>query len=123
MGTRMEYLNREMDTKHDPLMISVTYTYDEIFLAFTEQVYQNQIEQQKQQEEINRLNLLKQSFEIIATFAILASLFSILFAYLLARRKFETDLNTAKELPKEKLSILKRVHLKIYLLGLCFYRL
>ncbi len=104
-------------------MISVTYTYDEIFLAFTEQVYQNQIEQQKQQEEINRLNLLKQSFEIIATFAILASLFSILFAYLLARRKFETDLNTAKELPKEKLSILKRVHLKIYLLGLCFYRL
>lgn len=98
-----EYLNREMDTKHDPLMISVTYTYDEIFLAFTEQVYQNQIEQQKQQEEINRLNLLKQSFEIIATFAILASLFSILFAYLLARRKFETDLNTAKELPKREI--------------------
>ena len=28
------YVNRAMDTKHNPLMIAVTYTYDAIFLAF-----------------------------------------------------------------------------------------
>jgi hypothetical protein len=93
-----------MDSKHDPLMISVTYTYDAIFLAFTEQVYQNQQDQRQQQDQINRLNLIRQSFAVMATLAIILSLFSVFFAYLLARRKFETDLKRAKELPRREVA-------------------
>lgn len=96
------YVNRAMDSRTDPLQISVTYAFDPIFLAFTEQVYQNQQEQQRRQEEINRLNLIQTAFVIIATFAIIASLFSVLFAYLLARRKFEPQLQKAKELPRRE---------------------
>jgi len=99
-----QFINRQMDSKHDPVMISVTYTYDAIFLSFTEQVYQNQQEQQQRQEEINRLNLIRQSFAVVASLAIVASLFSIFFAYLLARRKFEHELQRAKELPKREAS-------------------
>ncbi|MDH5646243.1 MAG: hypothetical protein OEZ01_09560, partial [Candidatus Heimdallarchaeota archaeon] len=54
-----EYKHRAMDSKHDPLMIEVTYSFDEIWLAFTNQVYQNQLENQRRQEEENRLNQLR----------------------------------------------------------------
>lgn len=95
-----EYKHRAMDSKHDPLIIEVTYAFDDIYLKFTEQVYQNQIENEKRQEEENRLNLLNTSFVVIATLAVIASLFSILLAYLIARKRFESDLQRAKELPR-----------------------
>ncbi|OLS21256.1 MAG: hypothetical protein HeimC2_34010 [Candidatus Heimdallarchaeota archaeon LC_2] len=95
-----EYKHRALDSKHDPLIIEVTYSFDDIYLKFTEQVYQNQVENEKRQEEENRLNLLNTSFVVIATLAVIASLFSILLAYLIARKRFESDLQKAKELPR-----------------------
>jgi len=95
-----EYKHRALDSKHDPLIIEVTYSFDEIYLKFTEQVYQNQVENEKQQEEKNRLNLLNTAFVVIATLAVILSLFSVLLAYLIARKRFESDLQKAKELPR-----------------------
>ncbi|MCY3411683.1 MAG: hypothetical protein INQ03_08640 [Candidatus Heimdallarchaeota archaeon] len=95
-----EYKNRQMDSKHDPLMIEVTYSFDPIYLAFTEQIYQQQQIQKERQEEEQRLDLLNASFIIIATLAIVASIISILFAYLLARRRYEPKLQQARELPR-----------------------
>ena len=42
-----EYKHRAMDSKHNPLIIAVTYSFDPIFLKFTMQVYQNQKENQR----------------------------------------------------------------------------
>ena len=95
-----EYKHRQMDSKHDPLVIEVTYSFDPIFLKFTDQVYQNQQQNQQQQAELNRLNILNTSFTVIATLAVIASLFSIMLAYLIAKRKYNSDLQKAKELPR-----------------------
>lgn len=97
-----EYRNRELDSKHDPLIIEVTYSFDDIFLQFTKLIYQNQIERQELQNEQNRLDLLNATIQIIAVLAILASLFSILVAYLLAKRKFDPEKQKARELPRRQ---------------------
>ncbi len=99
-----EYKHRSMDSKHDPLMIEVTYSFDQIFLAFTEQIYQNQQVQQERLEEEDKLDILNASFIIISSLAIVASLISIFFAYLLARQRFEPKLNQARELPRRSVS-------------------
>lgn len=103
-----EYKHRAMDSKHDPLIIEVTYSYDEIYLKFTEQVYQNQEEQREREREENRLKLLNASFVVIATLAIVASIFSVLFAYLLAKKRFQPKLNQAKELPRRVASDIEK---------------
>ena len=99
-----EYKHRELDSKHDPLIIEVTYSYGPIYLKFTEQVYQLQKDREQQQEEQNRLDLINTSFTVIATLALLAALFSVLMAYLIARRKFQADLERAQALPRRAVS-------------------
>ncbi len=99
-----DYRHRAMDSKHNPLTIEVTYAYDDIYLAFTEQIYQNQKLQRERQQQENRLDLLNASFLIIATLAIVASLISVFFAYLLARKRYEPKLRMAKELPRRAVS-------------------
>lgn len=103
-----EYKHRALDSKHDPLTIEVTYAFDDIYLKFTEQVYQNQVENQRLEDEQNKLDLLNTSFVVIATLALLASIFSILLAYLMARKKFETDLQKAKELPRRSVQDIEK---------------
>ncbi len=103
-----EYKNRAMDSKHDPLMIEVTYSYDQIYLAFNQQIYQQQQSQKERQEEEQKLDLLNASFIVIATLAVLASIISVLFAYLLARKRFEPKLNKAKELPRRSVTDIER---------------
>ncbi|MHA2249516.1 MAG: hypothetical protein ACXAD7_04090 [Candidatus Kariarchaeaceae archaeon] len=103
-----EYKHRAMDSRHDPLIIEVTYAFDEIFLKFTEQIYQNQQEQQRRIEEENRLDILNASFVVIATLAIVASIFSVLFAYLLARKRFQPKLDRARELPRRTASDIEK---------------
>ena len=97
-----EYRNRALDSKHDPLITEVTYSYDKIYLQFTELVYKNQIEQQQQQDEQNRLNLLKNAFRIISTLAIVVSILSVIVAYLLVRKRYDPLKQKAKELPRRQ---------------------
>ena len=99
-----EYKHRAMDSKHDPLMIEVTYSYDEIYVALTEKIIQGQGYQRTKREEEQRLNLLNASFVVIATLALVASILSVLFAYLIARRNFEPKLRQAKDLPRRAVS-------------------
>ncbi|MHA2403333.1 MAG: hypothetical protein ACXADH_10120 [Candidatus Kariarchaeaceae archaeon] len=103
-----EYRHRAMDSKHDPLIIEVTYAFNDIFLKFTEQIFQNQQEQQRRIEEENRLDILNASFVVIATLALIASIFSILFAYLLARKRYQPKINQAKELPRRSASDIEK---------------
>ncbi|MHA2252648.1 MAG: hypothetical protein ACXAD7_19955, partial [Candidatus Kariarchaeaceae archaeon] len=103
-----KYKHRAMDSRHEPLIIEVTYAFDEIFLKFTEQIYQNQQEQQRRIEEENRVDILNASFVVIATLAIVASIFSVLFAYLLARKRFQPKLDRARELPRRSASDIEK---------------
>lgn len=103
-----EYKHRALDSKHDPLMIEVTYSYDKIYLAFNEMIYQQHQSQKERQEEEQKLDLLNASFIIIASLAILASLISILFAYLMARKLYEPKLKQAKELPKRSVTDIEK---------------
>ncbi len=97
-----EYRNRKMDSKHDPLIIEVTYKFDDIYLQFTRLIYQNRIEKQNLIDKLQRLDLLNASFQIIAFLSVLASLISILMAYLLARRRYEPEKKKARELPRRQ---------------------
>jgi hypothetical protein len=97
-----ENRNREMDSKHDPLIIQVTYNFDEIYLQFTNLVYRNKIEKEKLENERNRINLLNATIQIIAILSVLASLLAILLAYLMARRKFDPEKQKARELPRRQ---------------------
>ncbi len=97
-----EYRNRAMDSKHDPLITQVTYSYDRIYLQFTDIIYRNLIQQQRQQDEQDRLNLLNSAFRIISALAIVASLISVLVAYLLVRKRFDPLKQKARELPRRQ---------------------
>ena len=97
-----EFRNRAMDSKHDPVLIEVTYSCDDIYLQLTRLIYQNQIERQRQLEEQERLDITNASFQIIAFLAVLFALLSVLVAYLIARRKFEPEKKKAKELPRKQ---------------------
>ncbi len=97
-----EYRNRAMDSKHDPLITEVTYSFDQIYLQFNQLILQNIQQQQKQQNDKNRLDFLNSAFQIISTLAIVASLFSVLIAYLLAKRRYQKQKDQARQLPKRQ---------------------
>ncbi len=101
-GIHWEFRNRALDSKHDPLITEVTYSYDRIYLQFTELVYKNQIEQQKQQDQQQNLEFLRNAFRIISVLAIVASIIAIIVAYLLVRKRFDPLKQKAKELPRRQ---------------------
>ena len=97
-----EYRNRKLDSKHDPLIIEVTYKFDDIYLQFTRLIYQNRIEKQNLIDKLQKLDILNASFQIIAFLSIFLSLLSILMAYLLARKRYEPEKKKARELPRRQ---------------------
>jgi heme/copper-type cytochrome/quinol oxidase subunit 2 len=99
-GIKWVYTHREMDSKHDPLTTEVTYTFDEIFLQFSEAMYRNQKEIQKIQETEQRLDLLKASFTQIAFMAVILGVIAAFVGVLVARRKYKKQLDEAKQLPR-----------------------
>ena len=103
-----EYKHRALDSKHNPLIIEVTYSFDPLYLKFTDQEFQNQQQNKQQQAELNRLNILNTSFTVIATLAVIASIFSIILAYLIAKRKYNSDLQKAKELPRREVQDIEK---------------
>lgn len=105
-----EYRNRALDSKHNPLLIEVTYTFDTIYLQFTKLVYQNKIEKQQLQDQQKKLDILNASFQIIATLAVVLSIIAILVAYLLARKRYDPEKKKAKELPRRQASDVEKSH-------------
>ncbi len=113
-GIHWEYRNRALDSKHDPLITEVTYSYDRIYLQFTELVYKNQIEQQQLQDEQQNLEFLRNAFRIISTLAIVASIISVIVAYLLVKKRFDPLKQKARELPRRQaLDVEKEQKMKI----------
>lgn len=101
-GIHWEYRNRALDSKHDPLITEVTYSFDRIYLQFTELVYKNQVEQQRRNDEQQTLDFLKNAFRIISALAIVASLIAVIVAYLLVRKRYDPLKQKAKELPRRQ---------------------
>ena len=102
-GIVWEYTERAMDPFHDPLTYEITYNFDPIYLQFTEQMYENQLQQQEIEQLENLLDLLKTYFKLIAYFAVVISIIAALIGYLRAKRKFKSRLNEAKSMPKKML--------------------
>jgi len=102
-GIVWEYIERAMDPFHEPLTYEITYNFDPIYLQFTEQMYENQLQQQEIEQLENLLDLLKTYFKLIAYFAIVISIIAALIGYLRAKRKFKSRLNEAKSMPKKML--------------------
>lgn len=102
-GIVWEYVERAMDPFHKPLTYEITYNFDPIYLQFTEQMYQNQQQQQEIEQNNSLLNLLQTYFRIIAFFSIALSIIAALLGYLRAKRKFKSQLNKAKNMPKRML--------------------
>ena len=97
-----EYRNWEMDSYHFPVLTEVTYSFDQIYLHFTQILYQNLLIQQKLLEEQNRLDLINSSFQLIAIFSFLLAIISIFLAYLIARRRFEPEKKKAESIPRRE---------------------
>jgi len=103
-----EYKERMMDPFHEPFPYEITYTFDPIYLAFTEQMFQNQQERQKNENEKNLLDMLKTYFKLIAFLAVILSIVAAIFGYLRARHKFKSKLQEAINLPKRMLKDIER---------------
>ncbi len=95
-----QYKGRMMDPFHQPFPYEITYTFDPIYLAFTEQMYQNQEQRQKNESEKNLLDTLQTYFKIIAFFAVFLSIVAALVGYLRAKRKLKSKLEQARSMPK-----------------------
>ncbi|MEE9411198.1 MAG: hypothetical protein V3V41_09750 [Candidatus Heimdallarchaeota archaeon] len=102
-GVVWEYIERAMDPFHDPLTYEITYNFDPIYLQFTEQMFENQLQQQEIEQLENLLDLLKTYFKLIAYFAVVISIIAALIGYLRAKRKFKSKLNEARSMPKKML--------------------
>ncbi len=102
-GIVWEYIERAMDPFHEPLTYEITYNFDPIYLQFTEQMYENQLQQQEIEQLESLLDLLQTYFKLIAYFAVVLSLIAALIGYLRAKRKFKSRLNEAKSMPKKML--------------------
>ncbi len=102
-GITWDYVERAMDPFHDPLTYEITYSFDPIYLQFTEQMFENQSQQQEIEQVESLLDLLQVYFKMIAFFAIAISIIAALFGYLKAKRKFKSKLNEARSMPKKML--------------------
>jgi len=98
-----EFKGRMMDPFHEPFPYEITYTFDPIYLAFTEQMYQNQQERQRNESEKNLLDTLKTYFKMIAFFAIILSIIASILGYLRAKQKLKSKLEQARNMPKRML--------------------
>ena len=97
-----------MDPFHEPLTYEITYNFDPIYLQFTEQMFNNQQQQQEQEQIDNLLDLLQTYFKLIAFLAIALSVIAALLGYLRAKRKFQSKLNEARNMPKKMLKDIER---------------
>ncbi len=102
-GITWDYVERAMDPFHDPLTYEITYSFDPIYLQFTEQMFENQSQQQEIEQVESLLDLLQVYFKMIAFIAIAISIIAALFGYLRAKRKFKSKLNEARSMPKKML--------------------
>ncbi len=102
-GITWDYVERAMDPFHDPLTYEVTYSFDPIYLQFTELMFENQSQQQEIEQINSLLDLLQVYFKTIAFIAVAISIIAALYGYMRAKRKFKSKLNEARSMPKRML--------------------